>query len=119
MTFVGELTSVVRDNAGEIVEGSQSEIKRQRDTLGAVNLRAEDKMIPPRYQGFEADEFDVEVDDALVEELRGYLRQHLAGYKAPKAIFDLSEIGRAPQHEEQGNTGAGNTQRADRRETRA
>ena len=29
--FVGELTSVVRDNAGEIVEGSATEIKRQRD----------------------------------------------------------------------------------------
>lgn len=30
--FVGELTSVVRDRAGDIVEGSTSEIKRQRDT---------------------------------------------------------------------------------------
>ena len=30
--FVGELTSVVRDNAGDIVEGSATEIKRQRDT---------------------------------------------------------------------------------------
>lgn len=29
--FVGELTSVVRDANGEIVEGSPSEIKRQRD----------------------------------------------------------------------------------------
>ncbi len=29
--FVGELTSVVRDNAGEIVEGKPNEIKRQRD----------------------------------------------------------------------------------------
>ncbi|SMX47126.1 Tim44/TimA family putative adaptor protein [Actibacterium lipolyticum] len=29
--FVGELTSVVRDAAGEIVEGSPTEIKRQRD----------------------------------------------------------------------------------------
>lgn len=29
--FVGELTSVVRDNAGEIVEGNPNEIKRQRD----------------------------------------------------------------------------------------
>ncbi|ROU03167.1 Tim44/TimA family putative adaptor protein [Histidinibacterium lentulum] len=29
--FVGEITSVVRDNAGDIVEGSPSEIKRQRD----------------------------------------------------------------------------------------
>ena len=29
--FIGEMTSVVRDNAGEIVEGNESEIKRQRD----------------------------------------------------------------------------------------
>ncbi len=29
--FVGELTSVVRNAAGEIVEGSPTEIKRQRD----------------------------------------------------------------------------------------
>jgi predicted lipid-binding transport protein (Tim44 family) len=29
--FVGELTSVVRDKAGEIVEGNPNEIKRQRD----------------------------------------------------------------------------------------
>ncbi|NKB29291.1 MAG: Tim44/TimA family putative adaptor protein [Rhodobacteraceae bacterium] len=29
--FVGELTSVVRDNAGDIVEGNPTEIKRQRD----------------------------------------------------------------------------------------
>lgn len=29
--FVGELTSVVRNEAGEIVEGSTTEIKRQRD----------------------------------------------------------------------------------------
>ena len=39
--YVGEITSVVRDNAGDIVEGSPSEIKRQRDvwtfarTMGA------------------------------------------------------------------------------------
>ena len=30
--FVGELTSVVRDEAGDIIEGNPSEIKRQRDT---------------------------------------------------------------------------------------
>ncbi|MCE6961011.1 Tim44/TimA family putative adaptor protein [Cereibacter sphaeroides] len=29
--FVGELTSVVRDRAGQIVEGSPTEVKRQRD----------------------------------------------------------------------------------------
>lgn len=39
--FVGELTSVIRNAAGEIVEGSEKEIKRQRDvwtfarTMGA------------------------------------------------------------------------------------
>ena len=30
--FVGEMTSVVRDKAGDVVEGSPTEIKRQRDT---------------------------------------------------------------------------------------
>lgn len=30
--FVGELTSAVRDNSGDIIEGSTTEIKRQRDT---------------------------------------------------------------------------------------
>ncbi|WP_137700942.1 Tim44/TimA family putative adaptor protein [Marimonas lutisalis] len=30
--FVGELTSVVRDSAGEIVEGEEGKIKRQKDT---------------------------------------------------------------------------------------
>ena len=29
--FVGELTSVVRNASGQIVEGSATEIKRQRD----------------------------------------------------------------------------------------
>jgi predicted lipid-binding transport protein (Tim44 family) len=29
--FVGELTSAVRNKAGEVVEGSSSEVKRQRD----------------------------------------------------------------------------------------
>lgn len=32
MRFVGELTSVVRDKDGEIVEGSPSQVKRQKDT---------------------------------------------------------------------------------------
>ena len=31
MRFVGELTSVVRDRGGDIVEGSATDIKRQRD----------------------------------------------------------------------------------------
>ncbi|MBH1974659.1 MAG: Tim44/TimA family putative adaptor protein, partial [Rhodobacteraceae bacterium] len=29
--FLGELTSVVRDKAGVVVEGSPTEVKRQRD----------------------------------------------------------------------------------------
>jgi predicted lipid-binding transport protein (Tim44 family) len=29
--FVGELTSIVRDNAGVVIEGSETEVKRQRD----------------------------------------------------------------------------------------
>jgi predicted lipid-binding transport protein (Tim44 family) len=32
MRFVGELTSVVRDRGGDIIEGSPSAIKRQKDT---------------------------------------------------------------------------------------
>ena len=32
LKFVAELTSAVRDNAGEIIEGSKTEIKRQKDT---------------------------------------------------------------------------------------
>ncbi len=32
MRFVGELTSVVRDRAGDVIEGNPSEIKRQKDT---------------------------------------------------------------------------------------
>ncbi|MDK3017847.1 Tim44/TimA family putative adaptor protein [Pseudodonghicola flavimaris] len=32
MRFVGELTSVVRNSAGEIVEGSPTSVKRQKDT---------------------------------------------------------------------------------------
>lgn len=30
--FVGELTSVVRDQGGDVIEGSSSEVKRQKDT---------------------------------------------------------------------------------------
>ncbi len=30
--FVAELTSIVRDNAGDIIEGSDSDVKRQKDT---------------------------------------------------------------------------------------
>lgn len=32
MRFVGELTSVVRDRAGDVIEGSPTEVKRQKDT---------------------------------------------------------------------------------------
>ena len=32
MRFVGELTSVVRDKGGDIIEGSSSTVKRQKDT---------------------------------------------------------------------------------------
>ena len=32
LRFVGELTSAVRDKAGQVVEGSTTEIKRQRDS---------------------------------------------------------------------------------------
>lgn len=32
MRFVGELTSVVRDKAGDVIEGSPTEVKRQKDT---------------------------------------------------------------------------------------
>jgi predicted lipid-binding transport protein (Tim44 family) len=29
--FIGEMTSVVRDRAGDVIEGSATDIKRQRD----------------------------------------------------------------------------------------
>ena len=32
MRFVGELTSVVRDKSGDVIEGSPTEVKRQKDT---------------------------------------------------------------------------------------
>ena len=40
--FVGELTSVVRDSAGDIVEGSPTEIKRQRDVWTFARAMGED-----------------------------------------------------------------------------
>lgn len=40
--FVGELTSVVRDNAGEIVEGKPNEIKRQRDVWTFARVMGSD-----------------------------------------------------------------------------
>ncbi|MBL3573926.1 Tim44/TimA family putative adaptor protein [Rhodovulum sulfidophilum] len=40
--FVGELTSVVRNQDGEIVEGSPSEIKRQRDVWSFARVMGSD-----------------------------------------------------------------------------
>jgi predicted lipid-binding transport protein (Tim44 family) len=40
--FVGELTHVVRDNAGEIVEGSESQIKRQKDVWSFARVMGSD-----------------------------------------------------------------------------
>ncbi len=40
--FVGELTHVVRDNAGEIVEGSESQIKRQKDVWTFARVMGSD-----------------------------------------------------------------------------
>ncbi|MBK0326024.1 Tim44 domain-containing protein [Rhodobacteraceae bacterium F11138] len=42
MRFVGELTSVVRDKDGEIVEGSPSQVKRQKDTWTFARSMGED-----------------------------------------------------------------------------
>ncbi len=40
--FVGELTSVVRNSAGEIIEGNPNEIKRQKDTWTFARVMGED-----------------------------------------------------------------------------
>ena len=40
--FVGELTSIVRDRGGDIIEGSDSEIKRQKDTWTFARIMSED-----------------------------------------------------------------------------
>lgn len=45
--FIGELTSVVRDSAGEIVEGDPSEIKRQRDVWTFARVMGSDN---PNWQ---------------------------------------------------------------------
>lgn len=45
--FVGELTSVVRDNAGDVVEGSETEIKRQRDIWTFARIMGSDN---PNWQ---------------------------------------------------------------------
>lgn len=40
--FVGELTSAVRDSAGEIVEGSTTQVKRQKDTWVFARIMGSD-----------------------------------------------------------------------------
>lgn len=40
--FVGELTSTVRDEAGDIVEGSPTEVKRQKDTWVFARIMGSD-----------------------------------------------------------------------------
>jgi len=40
--FVAELTSAVRDNSGEIVEGSLTEIKKQKDTWAFARIMGSD-----------------------------------------------------------------------------
>lgn len=40
--FVGELTSAVRDSAGDIVEGSLTEVKRQKDTWVFARIMGSD-----------------------------------------------------------------------------
>jgi len=40
--FIGELTSVVRDKAGEIVEGNPKEVKRQKDTWTFARVMGSD-----------------------------------------------------------------------------
>lgn len=43
MKFIGELTQVVRDNSGEIIEGSQTQVKKQKDIWTfARNMGADD-----------------------------------------------------------------------------
>jgi len=40
--FVAELTSLVRDNAGDIVEGSDTDVKRQKDTWAFSRIMGSD-----------------------------------------------------------------------------
>lgn len=42
MRFVGELTSVVRDKGGDVIEGSPTAIKRQKDTWTFARTMGED-----------------------------------------------------------------------------
>jgi predicted lipid-binding transport protein (Tim44 family) len=45
--FVGELTSVIRDKAGEIVEGNPNEVKRQKDVWTFARIMGSDN---PNWQ---------------------------------------------------------------------
>ncbi len=47
MRYVGELTSVVRDKAGDIVEGHPSEVKRQKDVWTFARIMGSDN---PNWQ---------------------------------------------------------------------
>ncbi len=47
MRFVGELTSVVRDKAGDIVEGNPNEVKRQKDVWTFARVMGSDN---PNWQ---------------------------------------------------------------------
>ncbi|PIE07779.1 MAG: preprotein translocase subunit Tim44 [Rhodobacterales bacterium] len=47
MRFVGELTSVVRDKAGEIVEGNPKQVKRQKDVWTFARVMGSDN---PNWQ---------------------------------------------------------------------
>ncbi len=40
--FIGEMTSIVRDRAGEIIEGSETQIKRQKDTWTFARVMGSD-----------------------------------------------------------------------------
>jgi predicted lipid-binding transport protein (Tim44 family) len=40
--FVAELTSAVRDRGGDIVEGSTSEVKKQKDTWAFARIMGSD-----------------------------------------------------------------------------
>ncbi|MEO9897272.1 MAG: Tim44/TimA family putative adaptor protein [Paracoccaceae bacterium] len=40
--FVAELTSIVRDNAGDIIEGSDADVKRQKDTWSFARIMGSD-----------------------------------------------------------------------------
>lgn len=42
MKFIGELTQVVRDRAGEIVEGSQTQVKKQKDVWTFARVMGSD-----------------------------------------------------------------------------